>query len=394
MKKSKTNNNKTSLGGELMNNNQTVASISNTTKEANSMENNFVNVPMIVKSVSFGITTADITKFFGLNSDEIAPSLDAHYTKHKVYAKRTLTQLRANDNRAAENSQNRKRVSFSDDLVNAALFLIYQGATMADLSRCFNIKDRQTIKRWLLTKWPNVGKKHYSRLMENEKFSKKLLIPSVHKVADIEETFESWYGGSPDVDCIISRYLPFELMELAKDYCEQQGLSYIISKAGTYITAQSAALGRPTIISDSLELKPLCEEDAIPFIMATDLYDNVVHFEMADIQFASKINFKSFIKSKSGVYSCKTADLTAEYLKKFGFSNNASCKVFLSNTVKPYKEAPERLGIKPGQSIIILVTDENEVFASKYQLSAGNFLEVSYAFGPCYMVNYIMKKLA
>ena len=137
--------------------------------------------------------------------------------------------------------------------------------------------------------------------MENEKFSKKLLIPSVHKVADIEETFESWYGGSPDVDCIISRYLSFELMELAKDYCEQQGLSYIISKAGTYITAQSAALGRPTIISDSLELKPLCEEDAIPFIMATDLYNNVVHFEMADIQFASKINFKSFIKSKSGV---------------------------------------------------------------------------------------------
>ena len=379
----------------MSNNNNSIANTTiNTSKEATTMMNNtFVNVPMIVKAVFCGITTADITKFFGLNSDEIAPSLDAYYTKHKVYAKRTLTQLRANDTRAAENSQNRKRVSFSEDLVVAALFLIQQGATMEDLSRCFNIKDKKTIKKWLLEKWPKAGKRHFALLLENEKQASQSTCAIMDPELPEEVTFESWYGSSPSVDCLISRYMDYNEIELAKDYCEQQGLSYSIAQNHPYINIQAALMGRPTVISNSDTLMDFCEVDCIPFLNVSELYSKVVTFEKGSLEFSSKVDFASFKKSKSGIFFARCEELMNELMAKFN-AKDATCKLYVANKDNTYKDAPEQFGLKNLQTFIVTIK-ENGTFSSwKYQLSNGHFHEVGYATGPDYLKAFIIEKLA
>jgi len=409
-------------GGKTMNitfTNTSSATATKTLKEDNTMENTntvFANttvdtskevanmntntntyVPVLAKAINCGITTPDIEKFFSIPGDEIVNSLNSYYTRRKVFISRILDNLALND---SSDNVSKKRVSFSDELVESALFLIKNGATMADLSRCFNIKEKKTIKKWLVAKWPRAGKKHFDLLLENEKLASKTsdIVSTImsEEIAEELSTYEDWYGEpTPEVDCLISCYMTLKQVDLAKDYCEQHGLTYKVSNQGPCVNVEAALLGRPTVISDSTDLQFYCEMDAIPFLDMDSILKNVVHYEHGDPVFSSKKDFISFKKSKSGIFFVKCNDLASEQLAKLQFSTEATCKILVATKDNMYKEAPEQFGLKKNQTFIVLIKDNGTIYSWKYQLSSdGHFREVGYASGPYSLADYILEKIS
>ncbi len=271
---------------------------------------------------------------------------------------------------------------------------------MADLSRCFNIKEKKTIKKWLVAKWPRAGKKHFDLLLENEKLASKTsdIVSTImsEEIAEELSTYEDWYGEpTPEVDCLISCYMTLKQVDLAKDYCEQHGLTYKVSNQGPCVNVEAALLGRPTVISDSANLQFYCEMDAIPFLDMDSILKNVVHYEHGDPEFSSKKDFISFKMSKSGIFFVKCNDLASEQLAKLQFSTEATCKILVATKDNMYKEAPEQFGLKKNQTFIVLIKDNGTIYSWKYQLSSdGHFREIGYASGPDSLADYILEKIS